>query len=84
MIAGAVHREVTRQLRAIGRPDGDSLCAVSACAREVFGRAAKADRWLGRPAIRLDGESPVTCLQNHNDPVDVYSALDAIAYGTPL
>ncbi|NTY38039.1 antitoxin Xre/MbcA/ParS toxin-binding domain-containing protein [Burkholderia diffusa] len=29
-------------------------------AREVFGSAAKANRWLGRPSVRLDGESPVT------------------------
>jgi uncharacterized protein (DUF2384 family) len=58
--------------------------SVRAGAREVFGSAAKADRWLGRPAIRYDGESPVTWPQNHNDPVDVYSALEAIAYGTPL
>ncbi|WP_185646602.1 antitoxin Xre/MbcA/ParS toxin-binding domain-containing protein [Burkholderia sp. Bp9143] len=53
------------------RPDGDSLWSVRACAREVFGSAAKADRWLGRPAIRFDGESPVTWVQNHNDPVDI-------------
>ncbi|MDR6500217.1 uncharacterized protein (DUF2384 family) [Burkholderia ambifaria] len=75
----------TRQLRAIeARRENDALRAVRAYAREVFGSAAKADRWLGRPSFRLDGESPVTWLKNHNDPADVYGALDAIAHGTPV
>lgn len=85
MIANAVRREVARQLRAIVvRRERDALCAVRTYAREVFGSAAKANRWLDRPSVRLDGESPVTWLQNHNDPADVYGALDAIAYGTPV
>uniref|UniRef100_UPI002AB14FDD MbcA/ParS/Xre antitoxin family protein n=1 Tax=Burkholderia sp. BCC1985 TaxID=2817442 RepID=UPI002AB14FDD len=85
MIANAVRREVGRQLRAIVvRRESDALCAVRAYAREVFGTAAKANRWLERPSVRLDGESPVTWLRNHNDPADVYGALDAIAYGTPV
>lgn len=85
MIANSVRREVTRQLRAIVvRRKSDALCAVRAYAHEVFGTAAKANRWLERPSARLDGESPVTWLQNHNDPADVYGALDAIAYGTPV
>lgn len=85
MIAGAVRREVTRQLRMIeSQRESDSLRAVRAYARKVFGSTAKADRWLRRPSIRLGGESPVTWLQHHNDPADVYGALDAIAYGTPV
>ncbi|WP_196798395.1 MbcA/ParS/Xre antitoxin family protein [Burkholderia territorii] len=85
MSADAVRRDVTRQLRAIeSRREGDSLDAVHAYASEVFGSEAKADRWLGRPSVRLGGESPITWLQNHNDPANVYGALDAIAYGTPV
>ncbi|MDR8029531.1 MbcA/ParS/Xre antitoxin family protein [Burkholderia cenocepacia] len=85
MIAGAVRREVTRQLRMIeSQRESDSLRAVHAYARKVFGSTAKADRWLRRPSVRLGGESPVTWLQHHNDPADVYGALDAIAYGTPV
>ena len=85
MIAGAVRREVARQLRAIeSQREGDSVCAVRAYAREVFGSTAKADRWLRRQSVRLNGESPVTWLQNRNDPADVYRALDAIAYGTSV
>ncbi|MBR8174067.1 DUF2384 domain-containing protein [Burkholderia cenocepacia] len=57
------------------------LRAVHIHAREVFGSAAKANRWLERPSVRLSGEKPIAGLQGHNGPVDVYAALDAIAYG---
>lgn len=86
-IANAVRREVGRQLRVMGaaspaaRHDDETLRAVRAYAREVFGSAEKANRWLERPSVRLGGESPVSWLQTHDDPADVYSALDAIAYG---
>ncbi|MGK8209221.1 antitoxin Xre/MbcA/ParS toxin-binding domain-containing protein [Burkholderia cenocepacia] len=88
MIANAVRREVARQLRfgsaalAEARRRDDMLRAVRTYAREVFGSEPKANRWLGRPSVHLDGESPVAWLQHHNDPVDAYRALDAIAYGT--
>ncbi|KWE31776.1 hypothetical protein WT50_29965 [Burkholderia territorii] len=85
MIAGAVRREVTRQLLMIeSQRESDSLRAVRAYARKVFGNTAIADRGLQRPSVRLGGESPVTWLQHHNDPAEVYGALDAIAYGTPV
>ncbi|KWF30182.1 hypothetical protein WL88_23740 [Burkholderia diffusa] len=85
MIAGAVRREVTRQLLMIeSQRESDSLRAVRAYARKVFGSTAIADRGLQRPSVRLGGESPVTWLQHHNDPAEVYGALDAIAYGTPV
>ncbi|WP_342310567.1 MbcA/ParS/Xre antitoxin family protein [Burkholderia pyrrocinia] len=89
-IANAVGHEVGRQLRVISatpaeaRRERDTLRAVRAYAREVFGSAAKTNRWLERPSVRLGGESPVTWLQNHDDPADVYRTLDAIAYGTPV
>ncbi|WP_175712517.1 MbcA/ParS/Xre antitoxin family protein [Burkholderia ambifaria] len=89
-IANAVRREVGRQLRVMGaaspavRHDDETLRAVRAYAREVFGSAEKANRWLERPSVRLGGESPVSWLQTHDDPADVYSALDAIAYGAPV
>ncbi|NTZ08872.1 DUF2384 domain-containing protein [Burkholderia metallica] len=89
-IANAVRREVARQLRVIGatpaeiRRDGDTLLAVLAYAREVFGSAVKADRWLRRPSVYLGGESPVAWLQISGDPAGVYCALDAIAHGTPV
>ncbi|KVV40783.1 hypothetical protein WT27_12690 [Burkholderia territorii] len=60
------------------------LGAVRTYAREVFGSLAKANRWLERPSVRLEGETPVAWLQNHGDPTEVYRALDAIAYGTPV
>ncbi|HDR8993176.1 MbcA/ParS/Xre antitoxin family protein [Burkholderia vietnamiensis] len=89
-IANAVRREVARQLRVIGatpaeiRRDGDTPRAVRAYAREVFGSAVKADRWLRRPSVCLGGESPVAWLQSSGDPAGVYGALDAIAHGTPV
>lgn len=89
-IAHEVRREVGRQLRVFGvapqgpRADDDTLRAVRAYAHEVFGSAAKADRWLERPSVKLGGESPVAWLRDHDDPAEVYSALDAIAYGAPV
>ncbi len=89
-IANAVRREVGRQLRVMGatspaaRHDDETLRAVRAYAREVFGSAEKANRWLERPSVRLGGESPIAWLKTHDDPADVYSALDAIAYGAPV
>ncbi len=61
-----------------------ALKRLRASAREVFGSAVKANRWLEQPATRLGDERPIDWLQNHGDPADVYSALDAIAYGTPV
>ncbi|WP_185624987.1 antitoxin Xre/MbcA/ParS toxin-binding domain-containing protein [Burkholderia cepacia] len=90
VIANTAPCEVGRQLRAIGatpvkaRPAGRTLRAVRAYARKVFGSTAKANRWLERPSTRLGGERPIAWLQNHGDPADVYSALDAIAFGTPV
>ncbi|WP_082716489.1 MULTISPECIES: MbcA/ParS/Xre antitoxin family protein [unclassified Burkholderia] len=66
VIANAVQREVTHQHRVIGatpakaRREGDTLRAVRAYAREVFGGSAKAKRWLERPSVRLGGKSPIT------------------------
>ena len=90
LIANAARHEATHQQQAIGtapakaRREGDTLRAVHAYAREVFGSSAKANRWLERPSVRLGRKSPVTWLQNHDDPADVYGALDAISYGTPI
>lgn len=90
VIANAVRREVGRQLRVIGvtsvepHAESDVLRAVRAYARDVFGSSAKANRWLERPSVRLGGETPVAWLQNHDDPTEVYGALDAIAYGAPV
>jgi uncharacterized protein (DUF2384 family) len=53
-------------------------------AHKVFGDAAKANRWLVRPSIRLEGVRPIDYLETHDDPSAVYAALDAIAYGFPL
>ncbi|MCO1366984.1 MbcA/ParS/Xre antitoxin family protein [Burkholderia multivorans] len=82
--------DVGRQSRTIdttptkARRASDTLRAVHAYAREVFGSATKANRWLERPSVRLSGERPIAWLQDHNDPANVYAALDAIAYGTPV
>jgi uncharacterized protein (DUF2384 family) len=57
---------------------------VRSYARNVFGGAAKANRWLDRPSTRLGGEKPIAWLQNYCDPADAYSTLDAIAYCTPV
>ncbi|EMD9440480.1 DUF2384 domain-containing protein [Burkholderia cepacia] len=90
LTANTARSEVGRQLRAIGttqtraRATSDTLGAVRAYAREVFGCVAKANRWFERPSVRLNGERPIVWLQNHSNPTDVYAALDAIAYGTPL
>lgn len=89
-IANEVRREVGRQLRVYGvapraaHADNDTLRAVRTYAHEVFGSAAKADRWLERPSVRLGGDSPIAWLHDHEDPAEVYSALDAIAYGAPV
>jgi Protein of unknown function (DUF2384) len=86
MVAG----EVARQLRQSGITpsvtNGEDAYVREAreYAHKAFGDAAKANRWLVRPSVRLGGVSPIDYLETHDDAGAVYAALDAIAYGFPL